>query len=156
MKEIFWLSDDLSKTNLLGISYVGTYIGPDYSILEIEDKNYDYLVSLGRCHTLYMAPDLTVISPHGTIYIGNCKLEGWNFLADDESFTKDTPIFSPFDEIEEFEEVYASNLDEYLEEYLGVLKDNIYEKAGYIYALAKLNKLSVSELLWKIERSKWL
>lgn len=153
MKEIIWLDEDFTKTHLLNLEYIATYVGDDYTILEIDDIAYNYLLSLERYHSLYMAPDFTVIAPHGSVYIGKCEIEGWNFVANDESFTKDTPIFSPFDEDPPFEVVHAKSLKEYFEEYLGIGENDIQEKANHLFALAKLNKMSVSDLLWKIERS---
>lgn len=155
MKEILWLDEDLSKTKFLGLDYIGTYIGTDYTILEIDDTTYNYLLSLGRYHSLYIVPDFTIITPHGSVYIGKCEIEGWNFIADNENFAKDTSILSSFDEDPPFEAVHAESLKEYFEKYLGIAPEDDREKTNHLFALAKLNKMSVSDLLWKIERSNY-
>ena len=47
------------------------------------------------------------------------------------------------------------NLKEYFEKYLGIAPEDDREKTNHLFALAKLNKMSVSDLLWKIERSNY-
>lgn len=155
MKEILWLDDDLAKTRYLGLDYIGTYVGPDYTVLEITDERYDYLVSLGRNNPLYILPaDETVIGPKCDVYIGKACIQGWDFTLQDE-ITPDTPILSPFDDREYFDPVYCDSLKEYLEENLGCEPEDKDDKAQMLFALAKLNKMKLSDLLWHIERSNY-
>lgn len=153
MREIIWLDKDLTKTHLLGLEYIGTYIGPHYSVLEITNDAYDYLESLGRNHPLYILNDNeTVIAPKCDVYIGKSRIQGWDFTINDD-ITPDTLILSPFDEREYFDDIYYNSLQEYLEENIGCDPDDKRDQAQMLFALAKLNRLSLSDLLWKIERS---
>lgn len=156
MKEILWFGDDLSKMRLLGLDYIGTYIGPDYTVLEISDEQYDYLSSLGRNNPLYvLEAEIAMIAPKCRVHIDTCEIQGWDFTIG-EDFTKSTPVISPFDEQEYVDDVYYESLDDYFENNLGCEPNDIDDKAQMLFILAKYNHMLVSELLWKIERSKQL
>ena len=150
MKEILWLGD-LSQTHILSLDYIATYVGPDYTVLEIPDSSYDYLVSLGRYMPLYKIPDIKVIGPYADVRINKYKFIGWDFTVD-EDFTPDSPILSPFDE-PEYEPIYCTNLNEYLEQYMLCEPEDVDDMADMLFALAKINNIKLSEFLWNIERS---
>lgn len=150
MKEILWLGD-LSQTPIFSLDYIATYVGPDYTVLEISDSSYDYLISLGRYMPLYKIPDIKVIGPYADVHINKYKFKGWDFTVD-EDFTQDTFILSPFDE-PEYEPIYCTNLNEYLEQYMLCELEDVDDKADILFALAKINNIKLSEFLWNIERS---
>lgn len=153
MKEIIWFGD-LADTHILCPNYIATYVGVDITVLEIEDTTYDYLVSLGRRNPKYALPiDNKVIGPHCTVNICGFEFNGWNFY-EDEDFTKDTLIFSPFDEPEYIGYWQTDSLDEYLEEGLACDPFDKHDKAEMLFTLAKYNNLSVADFLWNIERSR--
>ena len=155
MKEILWLDEELSKTRLLGLEYIGTYIGPDYTVLEITDERYEYLASLGRSNPLYILDNNeTVIGPKCDVHIGKAVIQGWDFtIADD--ITPETLVMSPFDDREYYDAIYYDSLKEYLEENLGCEPEDNDDKAQMLFALAKRNNITLSDLLWHIERSNY-
>lgn len=152
MKEVLWLGD-LSQTHILNLDYIATYVGTDYTIIEISDDSYNYLVSLDRYTPLYKIPNVKMIGPHVEVQINHYKFKGWNYTID-EDFTTDTLILSPFDE-PEYETVYCTNLNEYLEKYMLCNNKDIDDKADILFALAKENNIKLSEFLWNIERSSY-
>ena len=154
MKEIIWFGN-LDETHILCPNYIATYVGPDITVLEVEDKVYDYLATLGRRNPKYALPiDTKTIAPRCTVSICGFEFEGWDFSVG-EDFTKDTYIFSPFDEPEYTGYWYTDNLKEYLVEGLACDPADKHDQAETIFNLAKHNKLSVADFLWNIERSKY-